>query len=123
MRKIIINIMVLTIIVLASQTAINAQTPSQATATANVANGFLIGVTITDSGYGYTNVPLVHIIGGEGSNAIVTASISNSAVTSITINNPGAGYNTTPLVSIAPPYYPPLWLLRQLLISCSLTCK
>src|SRR6516225_5190347 len=87
-------------------TIADAQTPRRATGSAILSGGFVVGLTITDGGYGYTNAPLVHIIGGGGSNAVVTASVSNSIVIGITVNNPGIGYFATPQVSIAPPIIP-----------------
>jgi hypothetical protein len=98
--------MLTTLVVVTSLAIANGQTFRGATASADVVNGFVVGITVTDGGNGYTSAPPVHIIGGGGSNALATASISNSAVTSVTVNNPGGGY-TTPLVSIAPPVVSP----------------
>ena len=66
-------------------------------------NGFVVAVTITASGFGYTNTPLVYLLGGGGSGADAVASVNNGEVTSITIIDPGSGYTNTPIVSIAPP--------------------
>lgn len=80
-----------------------------AKATAVVAGGFVVGATLTDSGCGYTNAPLVLVVSGGGSNATATASITEGRVTGLTINNPGCCYTGTPLILIAsPPFAPTL---------------
>ncbi len=77
--------------------------PRGATATAKVVNGFVVGIGITDPGYGYINTPSV-ILAGGGSGATALATISNSIVTGIAITSPGSGYTNVPLVLIdAPP--------------------
>lgn len=78
-----------------------------ATATAQVINGFVIGATITDGGYGYTNAPAVRFVGGGGSGAAATSTISNGVVTAITIVNAGFGYTSVPTIVIDDPPYPP----------------
>ncbi|HZL78069.1 MAG TPA: LamG domain-containing protein [Candidatus Limnocylindrales bacterium] len=80
--------------------------PRTATGAATVTNGFVIGVTITDTGYGYTNTPLVRFIGGGGSGAAAYAVVSNGVVTSITVTNAGYGYTNAPLLVIEPPFIP-----------------
>ena len=81
--------------------------PRTATATAQVVNGFVVGATITDAGYGYVSNPVVTIIGGGGTGAKATATQFNGVVTSITITNPGIGYTSVPIITIAPPPFPP----------------
>ena len=81
--------------------------PRIATATAQVVNGFVVGATITDAGYGYVENPTVSITGGGGTGAKATATQFNGVVTSITINNSGSGYTGTPTITIAPPPFPP----------------
>ena len=78
-----------------------------ASATAQVVNGFVVGATITDGGYGYVSNPVVTIIGGGGTGAKATATQFNGVVTSITITNPGIGYTSAPTITIAPPPFPP----------------
>jgi hypothetical protein len=80
--------------------------PRTATATATLVNAFVVGASITDGGYGYTNTPTVQIIGGGGSGAQAFAVVSNGVVTSITITNAGYGYTNAPLIVIAPPFIP-----------------
>lgn len=81
--------------------------PRTAAATSQVVNGFVVGITVVDGGYGYTNAPLVTITGGGGNGATATATIQGRMVTKITITNPGSDYTSTPNVSIAPPPFPP----------------
>jgi hypothetical protein len=85
-------------------TTTNVMLPHAATATATFASGFVIGMNITDNGYGYTNIPQVHIIGGGGSGAQASAVVSNGIVTSITVTNAGFGYTNVPVVVIDPPF-------------------
>jgi hypothetical protein len=81
-------------------------TPCRATGTAILANGFLIGVNLTDGGSGYTDTPQVRIVGGEGIGAQAVAVVSNSVVVAVNVLNAGYGYTTTPVVVIAPPFIP-----------------
>ena len=58
--------------------------PSQAKGTANLINGFVTGVEITDTGHGYDGmVPPVTFLGGGGSGAKGTAIMSNGMVIGI----------------------------------------
>ena len=78
--------------------------PRAATATATLAGAFVVSVTITGSGDGYTNTPAVHFIGGGGSGATATAVVSNGVVTAINMISAGSGYTNAPLVVIDPPF-------------------
>lgn len=69
-----------------------------------VTNGFVVDIMLTGGGQGYTNVPTVRIIGGEGTGAVAVAALSNGMVTGISITNPGFGYTSTPVVVISPPF-------------------
>jgi hypothetical protein len=75
----------------------------QATAIANVSNGKVVSVTITDSGSGYVTIPGLRFNGGDGNGAAGTAVLTDSMVTSIEIVNSGSGYTTAPVVVIDPP--------------------
>jgi hypothetical protein len=75
----------------------------QATATATVSFGFVVNVTVTDGGSGYTTAPAVTISGDGGSGAAATASVSGGEVTGITVTSAGTGYTSLPTVTIAPP--------------------
>ena len=78
----------------------------RATASPILAFGFVVGGTITGGGYGYTNIPLVQIIGGGGSGAVALAIVSNGVVTGITMLNAGFGYTSTPQMIVQPPFIP-----------------
>jgi hypothetical protein len=77
--------------------------PTQAFATPQVVNGFVVGATVTSGGSGYVTSPAVSIIGGHGTNATAVSYISGGVVTSISIISPGTGYTNTPTIEIAPP--------------------
>ena len=85
--------------------------PHRATATAQLFNGVVSGVTMTDGGCGYTNAPIVLIQGGGGSGATATAVVSNGVVVSINITASGNGYTSNPNAYI----YSPLGLQIGLL--------
>ena len=78
--------------------------PRTATATAEWAGAFVVGVDIVDGGAGYTNTPNVRFIGGGGTGAQASVTVSNGVVVAIDITNPGSGYTNTPLVIIDPPF-------------------
>ena len=78
--------------------------PPCATGTAIVSFGFLVSVSVNNGGYGYTNTPLVRLIGGGGSGAGATAVVSNGVVIGFTITSNGSGYTNAPVVVIEPPY-------------------
>ena len=82
------------------------QEPRPATATAAVVNGFVVGATITDGGFGYTNTPPVRIIGGGGSGAQALTVVSNGVVIAVNMLAAGSGYTSTPLLVIDPPFIP-----------------
>ena len=77
--------------------------PTQAFATPQVVNGFVVGATVTSGGSGYVTSPGVSIVGGHGTNATAVSHISGGVVTGISIISAGAGYTNTPMVEIAPP--------------------
>lgn len=74
-----------------------------ARATAQVVNGFVIGVTVTDGGSGYDAIPTVTFIGGGGSGAGAYATVSGESVVSITVTNAGTGYTNAPAVELSAP--------------------
>ena len=80
--------------------------PQTATATAVVAYGYFVAITNLDGGYGYTNTPIVRIVGGGGSGATAVAVVSNGVVTGIDVTATGSGYTNAPLVVIDPPFIP-----------------
>jgi hypothetical protein len=80
--------------------------PRAAAGTAALVSGFVVSVSITDGGYGYTNTPPVRFIGGGGSGAQAVAVVSNGVVTAINVLNAGYGYTNAPMVVIDPPFIP-----------------
>jgi hypothetical protein len=77
--------------------------PTQAFATAQVVNGFVVGATVTSGGSGYVTSPAVTIVGGGGTNATAISHISGGVVTNIAITDAGIGYTNTPTIRIAQP--------------------
>ena len=81
--------------------------PHKAKATAQLVNGFVVGATITDSGCGYTNPPVIQIQGGGGSGATARAEITDGRLTRIIMTDAGFDYETPPRFVIAsPPFVP-----------------
>ena len=91
----------------------------QATATAEVDQGQVTGLTVVNGGYGYNNAlpPIVTLVGDHGSGALVSAIVTNGIVTGLQIINPSQGYTRPPRVTIAPsgaisfPLVPNRWLV------------
>ena len=77
--------------------------PTQAFATAQVVDGFVVAATVTSGGSGYVTSPAVTIVGRSVTGAGAYSSISGGVVTSITITNAGYGYTNTVTIQIAPP--------------------
>jgi hypothetical protein len=71
-----------------------------AKAAAAIANGAVVGITVSDGGSGYTSIPSVTLSGGGGSGATATANVSGGVVTSITVNNGGNSYTKAPDVGV-----------------------
>ena len=81
--------------------------PRIASASAEVVNGFIVGIKVNKGGYGYDSDPSVTIDGGGGFGATAVATQIKGQVTSIKITNPGSGYTSAPTITIAPPPFPP----------------
>jgi Concanavalin A-like lectin/glucanases superfamily/FG-GAP-like repeat/FG-GAP repeat len=77
--------------------------PVQATAFAQLVNGFVVNVMVVNHGSGYVTVPAVAILANVGSNATAVASISNGRVTSIAVTSAGIHYVNPIMVQIDPP--------------------
>jgi uncharacterized protein (DUF1800 family) len=76
--------------------------PLLATGTSSITNGAVTGVTLVNSGGGYTGVPSVTFSGAPtgGTTAAGTATINAlGQVTGVVINTRGAGYTTAPTVT------------------------
>ena len=65
-----------------------------------VVNGSLTSFTVTNGGSGYTESPLVSIVGGGGSGATAQAVITGGRVTRILVEQQGSGYVSQPSVAI-----------------------
>jgi hypothetical protein len=74
----------------------------QAYATATLINGFIVSITVTDGGEGYTDPPAV-TISGNGSGATVSATVNAGVISSISVNNPGSGYTNASMTIERPP--------------------
>lgn len=74
-----------------------------ATGTATVDHGFLVAVTVTRGGSGYTAAPTVSATGGGGSGASFTVQFSGGVVTNVIVNSAGSGYTNPPTISFSSP--------------------
>ena len=83
---------------------VDGNTATPAVADAQIVNGFVVGVTLTDFGAGYSSAPTVSI-SGDGTGATATAFVSDGAITSINMTSPGSGYSSA-TVAIDPPTAP-----------------
>jgi hypothetical protein len=79
----------------------------RAAAIAQVVNGFLVGVTVTATGFGYTSPPAVQVTGGGGTGAVLVPVMDNGRVVRVTVENPSRDYTSTPQIIIAAPPLPP----------------
>jgi hypothetical protein len=57
-------------------------------------------IKIKDGGTGYTQRPIIKLIGGGGSGATARAFVSSGRINKIEITNPGSGYTSAPTVEI-----------------------
>jgi hypothetical protein len=76
--------------------------PTQAFATPEVVNGFVVGATVTSGGSGYITAPTISII-GDGTNASASSEISGGVVTNVVVSNAGSGYTSGTTIQITPP--------------------
>jgi hypothetical protein len=67
----------------------------------NLSEGTVTSIDIVNGGTGYSQVPTVSILGGNGSGAVATAKIGDGSVTSITITNSGSNYTVTPDIVVS----------------------
>ncbi|MGA2248832.1 MAG: LamG domain-containing protein [Verrucomicrobiota bacterium] len=77
--------------------------PTQAFATAEVDNGFVVGSIVTSGGSGYVTAPTVIIVGGGGTDAVAFSQINSGTVTNIVVTDAGFGYTNTPIIQIGQP--------------------
>ncbi|HNQ88446.1 MAG TPA: LamG domain-containing protein [Verrucomicrobiota bacterium] len=83
--------------------------PHRATAKVQIVNGYVVGFTMTDHGYGYsdTEPPAVRIRDAVGTGAVAHAVVENGLVVRIEIDNNGRNYTGNATVLIAtPPFWP-----------------
>jgi len=70
-----------------------------AAATYTVSGGIVTGVTVTNSGSGYTSTPTVSFPSGGGTGATGLAVLSPAIVDSVTVVNGGSGFTGTPTLT------------------------
>ena len=92
-----------------------AQAQRTATATATVADGGVVAYTVTDGGSGYTEPPVVTLVGGGGSGATAEAVVDGGSVTAIYAVMTGSGYTSVPEVVISAPVVEPAVLALQMI--------
>lgn len=74
---------------------------SGAAAIAQVSNGVVIAVTITNPGANYTSVPIVRFfVAGGGQGAVATTALTGDVVTSALVTSGGSEYGAAPLVEL-----------------------
>ena len=56
----------------------------------------VVGITVTNGGYGYTTPPTLVITGGSGTGATAICQVLNGAVVSVTVIVNGSGYSSVP---------------------------
>ncbi len=77
--------------------------PRMASANSTISGGSVTGVQITNFGSGYSEPPIVILIGGGGNGAQATAQVFHGRVVGVTITAPGSGYTSVPRVGFTPP--------------------
>ena len=92
-----------------------AQAQTTATATATVGGQRVVGYTVTDGGSGYTEPPVVTVVGGGGSGATAEAEVTGGVVTYIYPVTTGSGYTSVPQVTISAPVVEPTVLSLQMI--------
>lgn len=77
------------------------EAPSTATGDVVLDGDAVDEITITDGGFGYSEAPIVTIL-GDGDDATAVATIVGGVVTEVTITNPGSGYSAATVTFSAP---------------------
>jgi hypothetical protein len=77
--------------------------PQTATGTLTVVNGFVVGVTVTEPGSGYSQVPQVFVEDAVGRGARVVATVQAGRVTGATVEASGKGYTAGAVVRFGSP--------------------
>ncbi len=78
--------------------------PYRATGTVQVVNGYVVGLTVTDGGWGYTRETNIRIIDETGSGATGHCVVENGVVTQIIIDSNGSNYSEEATVLIGSPF-------------------
>jgi len=78
--------------------------PYRATAELQVVNGFIVGVTVTDCGWGYEFEPKVRFKDEFGEGAEAHCVVEGGMVTAIILDNPGSGYSEETTVKVGSPF-------------------
>jgi len=71
-----------------------------------IVNGFLVGVNITNAGWGYVSPPNVQFISATGRGAGGYAEVVKGLIATIVLTNAGYGYTSDTIVRVGPPAYP-----------------
>ena len=91
------------------------QAQTTAVATALVSDGIVTSITVMYGGSGYSEPPVVTLVGGGGSGATAEALVTNGVVTQINVLTPGSGYTIPPEVVISAPVVVPPLLAMQMI--------
>ena len=83
-----------------------APVPTTAAAMAQVVDGFVVNISVSNGGTGYLADPAVAIVGGGGTGATAISQVSGGSVTNIVMTSAGIGYTNIPAVQIDPPPVP-----------------
>ncbi|MBR4249285.1 MAG: hypothetical protein IKQ24_03945, partial [Verrucomicrobia bacterium] len=78
--------------------------PYRATAELQMVNGFIVGITVTDCGWGYEFDPKVKINDEFGEGAEAHCIVENGMIVGIVIDNPGSGYSGESTVKVGSPF-------------------
>ncbi len=87
-----------------SPAALSLTQPYRATAELQMVNGFIVGITVTDCGWGYEFEPKVRIKDEFGEGAEAHCIVENGMVTVIILDNPGSGYSEETTVKVGSPF-------------------
>lgn len=64
-------------------------------------DGRLVGITVTNPGFGYTAIPTISLVSGSG--AAATPTFANRVITEIDVTAPGNGYIVAPQILVVDP--------------------
>ena len=87
-----------------SPAALSLTQPYRATAELQMVNGFIVGITVTDCGWGYEFEPKVRFKDEFGEGAEAHCIVENGMVTAIVLDNPGSGYSEETTVKVGSPF-------------------